>query len=211
MENKQNYILYMHIFPNDKKYIGITKRTTNERWMNGYGYKRQKIIYNAINKYGWNNVKHIILLNNLSFEDACKKEIEYIKKYNTNNIKFGYNSSTGGEKSALGFRHSNEAKEKIKTNNAKYWKNKHRGSNFMSKIAKGNKNRKGKTHSENSKQLNREKHSIKVLQYDLNDNFIKEWNSIKEAELFYNLSKGSISKVCKKKRITTGGYKWKYK
>ena len=65
-------------------------------------------------------------------------------------------------------------------------------------------------HSENSKQLNREKHSIKIYQFDLENNFIKEWNSIKEAEMFYGLSTGSISKVCKNKRKTTGGYKWKY-
>jgi len=211
MENKQNYILYMHIFPNNKKYIGITKRKVEERWINGNGYKKQKIVYNAIKKYGWENIKHIIILNNLSFKNACKKEIEYIQKYNTTNIEFGYNNSIGGEKSALGFKHSEEEKQKIKEHNAKYWKNKHRGSQFMSEIAKGNKNRKGKKHSENSKQLNREKHSIKVIQFDLQGNFIKEWNSIKEAENSYKLPRGSISKVCKNKRKTTGGYKWEYK
>ena len=211
MENKkQKYTLYMHLFPNNKVYFGITKRKVEERWMNGEGYKRQKVINNAIKKYGWENIKHIILFENLSYKDACEKEKECIKRYNSNNIKYGYNNSIGGEKSALGFRHSNEARKKIKDNNAKYWENKHRGSEFMRNIAKGNTNRKGKKHTEEAKRLNKIKHSIKIEQYDLEGNFIKQWDSVKEAEMFYKISTGSISKVCKGKRKTAGGYKWKY-
>ena len=208
MENK--YVVYMHVFPNDKKYIGITKRRVCERWLNGYGYKNQKTVYSAIQKYGWENIEHTIICENLSYEDACEKEKEFISAYKTSDRAFGYNRSIGGEKSALGFRHSEEAKNKIHVNNAKYWENKHRGSEFMRKIAIGNKNRSGKHQSESSKQLNREKHNIKVYQYDLDSNFIRCWDGIKEAEVFYNLPAGSISKVCKHKRKTTGGYIWKY-
>ena len=42
----------MHIFPNNKKYIGITKQTPEKRWENGKGYKHNNYIQNAINKYG---------------------------------------------------------------------------------------------------------------------------------------------------------------
>ena len=38
MENK-NYTVYMHICPNGKRYIGITKLKPQERWGNGKSYK----------------------------------------------------------------------------------------------------------------------------------------------------------------------------
>lgn len=53
----------------------------------------------------------------------------------------------------------------------------------------------------------------KILQYDLQDNFVKEWNSVKEAEMFYNGRQGSISRVLstKDRHKTFRGFKWKYK
>lgn len=47
-----------------------------------------------------------------------------------------------------------------------------------------------------------------VLQYDINGNFIKRWNSIKEAQSYIN--KGSIINCCRKKNKTAGGYIWRY-
>ena len=47
----------------------------------------------------------------------------------------------------------------------------------------------------------------KVKQFDLNMNFIKEWNSVKEAELIYG--KG-ISNCALGKSKTSNGYIWKY-
>ena len=34
-----DYIVYMHISPNNKKYIGITCQSLKNRWRNGEGYK----------------------------------------------------------------------------------------------------------------------------------------------------------------------------
>ena len=51
--------------------------------------------------------------------------------------------------------------------------------------------------------------SKKVLQYDLKNNFIKEWENIKEAQKTLNIS--HISDVCLGKRKTAGGYIWKHK
>ncbi|MBA42676.1 MAG: hypothetical protein CMF62_01530 [Magnetococcales bacterium] len=53
-------------------------------------------------------------------------------------------------------------------------------------------------------------HYKKISQYDLNDNFIKSFNSIKEAEESTGVSNKHISSVCRGIRKTTGGYKWKY-
>lgn len=53
-------------------------------------------------------------------------------------------------------------------------------------------------------------HFKKINQYDLNNNFIKQWNSIIEASNTLKIDTSSISKVCKNKRKTAGGYVWKY-
>ena len=58
-----------------------------------------------------------------------------------------------------------------------------------------------------------ENHKRKVNQYDLNDNFIKTWGSISDAEKFLNIT--SIGKICeccqhKNGRKSAFGYKWEY-
>lgn len=206
------YKVYIHKFPNKKIYVGITKRSLYDRWQNGLGYRRQKRIYNAIQKYGWDNIEHKMVYDNLTFEEACIKEQELIKKYKTYDKKYGYNCSIGGEKGALGYKHTEEAKQKIKEHNAKYWLGKTRAKETIEKMreaSKGNTNRRGAKQTEIANQKNREKHSIPVLQIK-GDEIIKRFNSAKEAEQELNLHKGSVSKVCKGKRKTTGGYEWRY-
>ena len=96
MENKK-YCVYKHIFPNNKVYIGVTCQKPEYRWDNGNGYTdTQRKIYNAIKKYGWENVKHEILFENLTKEEAEQKEIELIDKYNSTNDNYGYNIEKGG-------------------------------------------------------------------------------------------------------------------
>lgn len=100
---EKKYIVYVHIFPNNKKYFGITSKKPNARWENGSGYseKRQPVIYNAIQKYGWENIEHKILYTDLTFEEANLKEIELIAKYKTNCRRYGddygYNMTDGGD------------------------------------------------------------------------------------------------------------------
>ena len=96
-ENIKNYCVYKHIAPNGKCYIGMTGQTPERRWQNGNGYKSQLLFYRAIEKYGWDNFEHVILEENLTQEDACKKEIYYIEKYQTTNRELGYNISLGGD------------------------------------------------------------------------------------------------------------------
>lgn len=60
-------------------------------------------------------------------------------------------------------------------------------------------------------QFERSKHGKPVVQLALNNDFIREWNSITEAgnALLVNIS--HIPSVCKGKRKITGGFKWMYK
>lgn len=86
----------MHIFPNNKVYIGVTKQKPEYRWRNGTKYSDNQYMKNAIKKYGWKNIKHIILFENLTKEEAEQKEIELIKKYKANIREYGYNILAGG-------------------------------------------------------------------------------------------------------------------
>lgn len=71
------------------------------RWRNqGIEYKPSKKnasrFWNAIEKYGWSNFSHEILMNDLSYTEACEKEKEFIALYNSTDENIGYNISTGG-------------------------------------------------------------------------------------------------------------------
>ena len=55
--------------------------------------------------------------------------------------------------------------------------------------------------------------SKQILQFDLNNNFIKEWGSINEVKRELNYNSFGIIKCCKKikKYKTAYGFKWEYK
>lgn len=98
----KTWIIYEHLFPNGKRYIGITSKRPNQRWENGSGYTEthQSAMYRAIQKYGWDNIQHNILFENLSEEEAKQKEVELIEKFHTfihDTPCCGYNMTKGGE------------------------------------------------------------------------------------------------------------------
>ena len=111
--NENNYVLYLHISPSRKKYFGITGMKPKYRWNNGHGYRQNNHFWNAIQKYGLNNIRHIILADDLTKEDACLFEQICIALYDTTNHNNGYNNSLGGEHG----KHSEESKQKISENN----------------------------------------------------------------------------------------------
>lgn len=92
----KSYTVYKHTTPSGKVYIGITQQKPTDRWKNGRGYNKGQLFSKAIAKYGWDNIKHEILFQNLSKEDACEKEIEMIAKYHSNISENGYNVLEGG-------------------------------------------------------------------------------------------------------------------
>ncbi len=108
---EKTYVVYRHIFPNGKSYIGITSaHPYYKRWKHGEGYRNQIKVYRAIKKFGWGSISHEIIANNLTLDDANLMEQELIAKYDS--INNGYNITTGGG-GCNGFHHSDEAKRKI--------------------------------------------------------------------------------------------------
>lgn len=227
-----NYKVYIHIFPNKKVYIGITKQKPENRWNNGRGYKSNDYLVNAILKYGWDNIEHKILYNNLSKEEAEQKEIELIKRYKSNIKKYGYNILDGGNVSD-GI--TEEVRRKISetSKGRKAWnKGKKMSENYRKKLSEAHK---GKTVTEKTKEkikknasrywlgktMSKEarqnmslgsinKNGKRVKQYDKSNNFIAEYLSAAEAGKSLRTVPSHILECCNNKRKTAGGYIWKY-
>ncbi len=107
---EENYCVYKHTSPSGKVYIGITKKKATYRWANGLGYKTSPHFWSAIQKYGWENITHEILIDGISKEDACAEERRLIAELNATDPTFGYNQKSGGE---LGSSLSKEARAKL--------------------------------------------------------------------------------------------------
>ena len=196
MEEKKYYV-YKHTFPNNKVYIGITRQEPEKRWKNGLGYNaHQPIMKRAIKKYGWQNIKHEILFENLTKEQACKKEIELITLYDSTNKQKGYNVSQGGE-GTIGVKPTIESKEK----------------NRIAHLGKkaSLETRKKISEAQKGKHING-KLSKPVLQIKKDTNeIITEFPSTIEVQRQLGISQSHISDCCKGKRKTCGGFKWQYK
>lgn len=97
------YTVYKHTFPDGKVYIGITSMKPEKRWNKGKGYRRKKnyryvqpLMARATLKYDWDDIKHEVLFEGLSKEEAEQKEKELIALYRSNEAEYGYNIESGG-------------------------------------------------------------------------------------------------------------------
>ena len=100
------YEIYMHVNKiNKKAYVGFTKHDMEYRWKEhlktSRSTKEKRYFYNALRKYKKNDWLHQVLEIADSEEEAAKIEVKYIKLFSTNNRKYGYNSTEGGDVSPL--------------------------------------------------------------------------------------------------------------
>lgn len=96
-KSKNEYCVYKHTTPSGKVYIGITKQSPLKRWKNGLGYEGCTAFNRAIKKYGWDQISHEVLAENIDKESACKLEQYYISTFDSSNPQNGYNLTLGGE------------------------------------------------------------------------------------------------------------------
>lgn len=234
----KKWILYRHISPSGKVYIGITSKSNpNWRWQNGKGYTTCTYFYNAILKYGWNNIKHEVLFERLNGDTAKRLEIELIRHYK--GLGISYNITDGGEgrKSPLSENHkkilldarrgkplSKEWKDKIgkahkgkivsqetKDKMSVIMKSKHIKLSEQKKriISKANK---GKIISDRHREIVSKFFSKPVLQIDKHTNeIIREYDSMTKASKYTGICYGSINKCCNNITKSAGGYKWRLK
>ena len=122
------YTVYQHIFPNGKRYVGITRQSPEKRWGYKGGNYAHQVVGNAIRKYGWDNIEHDIFALCNTKEDAERLERWLVEYYDTTNPEHGYNILPGGDVSVndatpemryklgngkRGKKHTEEEKQKI--------------------------------------------------------------------------------------------------
>lgn len=71
--------------------------------------------------------------------------------------------------------------------------------------------KKGKKQNKNSILKRSISNSKKIIQFDTNLSYIKEWDSITQASSELNIFRGNITKCAKGKIKTCGGFVWRYK
>ena len=229
----KGYYVYIHTFPNGKVYIGITSQKPTTRWgRDGKGYRRkqkgkwvQPLMAKAILKYGWDNIKHEVLFEGLTKEEAEAKEIELIAFYRSNQPDYGYNMESGGHVTSCmkGKKLSEETKKKLseahtgkklseetKKKMSEFNKGKVLSEEHKKKISEANKGK--KFSEEHKKKLSEAKLGGKPNRVSpvicIETGVI--YKSIEEAHIQTGACKSSISNVCRGKGKTAGGYHWKY-
>ena len=96
------YSIYKHTTPDGLVYIGATAQKPKNRWNNGENYKFVPKFYEAIKRFGWDNIQHEVVCEVSSREEAYIKEKEYIEKYKSFDERYGYNRNKGSRVSVSG-------------------------------------------------------------------------------------------------------------
>lgn len=209
--DEKTYVVYRHIFPNGKSYVGITcVKPYYYRWRASSGYKKQPKVYRAIKKYGWENIKHELLYENLSRDDANRIEQEMISKYDS--VTNGYNISTGGG-GTYGVPCSEEKKLKIsRANKGKPWN----GNDHFAKWRKehGSWNKGGHLTPEQYRKIVAERRARcnkPISAYDpITSERVLHFECCADASRAMGVPKSNISRCAKGGRPTSAGYVWRY-
>lgn len=170
----------------------------------------------AIDKYGWDNIDHVVLCSVSSKENADFLERWFIKKYDTTSSDRGYNCSKGGA-GPLGVTWSEEHKKE-----------------HSRKISGAGNGMYGRHHTEESRKRMSEKLSgrkltpemrefrtdilleankrrqIPIRQLDLDGNLIATYPGMGEMTRITGYNHSSVWKVCRGQSNQAYGYLWEY-
>jgi len=213
---------------NGKFYVGRTIKSLQHRFRNHCyeALERNSTIYfnKAIRKYGKENfiIEQIEICDPNSIG---QREMFWISELSPH-----YNQTLGGDGGMLGFKHSEETKNllsekrmgKFVGNKNPFYNQTHseEQKEKWSKMRKGQPSPcgfTGKSHKEESKSKtsqtlknNPNVKRVKVFQYDIEGNFLREFQSISDAAQFVGTNPSNIKYTCEGKFNHCKGYKWRY-
>lgn len=197
---------------NEKCYIGKTEFSIEKRFkehcQEAFRERSEKRpLYAAMRKYGIENFK-IFLIEETDIPE--EREIYWIEFFQS--FKWGYNATLGGDGRKYLDYDVVEATYKEFQNEKAVAEHLNISIDSVRNILKVR-----NVQIYTSEQVNQKQFGKVVNQYDLNDNFIQSFPSAKNAAeslgKITKTSKGAsshISEVCKGKRKTAYGYKWKF-
>lgn len=198
---------------NNKKYIGSSRNIMQRLRQHKHQLKSNthynKHLSSSFKKYGETNFIFYIIERVEDINILIEREIYYVNLHNCLNPIYGYNKAKHIFNTS-GYKWSEESRLKfsLKCRGRKVsdlTRQKLRLAN-LTRIYK-----KGYKHTEKAKKSIAEKRFKKILQYDKDFNFIKEWASIKEIGQFYSKTTSGISACCRGIRKFSLGYIWKFK
>ena len=214
--------------PNGKSYIGQTTRPIQKRFEQHQKSSRCIALYNAIQKYGWDNFEKDYYEcpdEDLDFdEELLVREMETM-------VPGGYNLKEGGGSrgkmseeskqknrySHIGKKHTNQTKQKMsEAQRGKTLSKEHKQK--ISESMSGEKHPMyGKTPSEETRQKrndalrgDKNNRSKRTYQYDLEGNYIRSFGSCGEAGLYIKKPTSKISLCACGKRKSAYGFIWSY-
>lgn len=186
----------------------------------GYQYHQCTHFWRAIQKYGWDNFEHIVLIEDLSKEMANIIESELIKKYNTTNARYGYNTTLGGDGGRLArIKQYTKFGEYIRTYESIMEASNDTNipeltirSSCANKGAFLNRNKYRWTYEDDELAdiSNLHTRNKEINQYDLNGIFIKTWESAKTIENICGHNHSKIASCCRERQRIAYGYIWRY-
>lgn len=191
------YYVYKHTFSNGTVYFG---KGSNDRISSN---KRNRYWKSLYKKYGEPTREY--LNTGLSEDLAFIIEAAYIDCHKQLGVSL-CNISTGGEASASGYRHTEEAKKRISEGVSKYW-GKKLGADRLKTKKKVKVAKKKVVDGQKAKHCNRKK----VQQYTLEGLLVAEYTSIRAATAVTGVNGGNISSVCYNKLKSAGGFHWRFK
>ena len=186
----------------DEIYIGSALNLQKRKWSHLHDLRYNKhhspILQNSWNKYGEENFKFIVIEEINIKEDLIVREQFYIDNLHP---KFNCSKTAG---SPLGVKHTLQSRLNMSKS--------HLGKKLTPEsIKKRTEKLLGSKRSEETKEnMRNSAKKIPVVQYDLDQNKIKEWISATEASKVLKITRAHITNCCTGNRKTCGGYIWKY-
>lgn len=213
--------IFIYLFSDEDalpKYVGKTKNMKQRIYQHCYNdrFKYDTYFYRWLNKQiAEDNIYYIDILEECNEKNWKERECYWIAHIKENNYPL-CNMTNGGEgnnnqvfseetrkkmsKAQIGRKHTEESKKKMSENTkgrklSEETKEKLRQVNLGKKLPKEVRLKRAKP----------------IIMKDLNNNFIKEFDSLTDASLFLNCRKSSLSNAMNKKIKSFKNYLWEFK